>query len=415
MRSPIVLGAFLALLTSTGLLAQRADLPPIEKVAEALDNYPSVAAARARVDAARADRDMLAKGSHEIAVAASYVRRSVDREGGYDEFDATITRPFRLPGKAALDREAGALGIEVAENRMEDARHQAALLLSGHWNDWLVAGGLYRNDLDTARWLEKELSALRRRVALRDAAALDVDRATAALAQAQAQVAISLAAREQARVTLAANFPEIPLPVEPPETSLPELPPQGLAVMRDLVIERSHEIRAADREAQRLAVVARRVRADRIADPSFGVRLFSERSGMEQGAGVVMSMPLGGGHRRAAAERASAEGNAAQLEHMMVQREVRAIADADLSNATLRLEAWKSADLSAQSAGDALARTERGYQLGQIDLVDLLYARRQAGEARRSEVMARSEAARALLRLEIDSHSLWVRHEDDGE
>ena len=414
MRSPIILGALVALLTPAGALAQRADLPPSEKVAEALDNHPAVAAARARVDAARADRDMLAKGTHEIAVTGSYVRRSVDREGGYDEFDATIARPFRLPGKAALDREAGALGIEVAENRMEDARHQTALLLSGYWNDWLVAGALYRNDLDTVRWLEKELSALRRRVALRDAAALDVDQAMAAMAQAQAQAANSLAAREQARVALAANFPEIPLPIEPPETSVAMVPAQRLAAMRDLVIERSHEIRAAEREAQRLAVVARRVRADRIADPSFGVRLFSERSGMEQGAGVVMSMPLGGGHRRAAADRASAEGNAAQLEHMSVQRTVRAIADADLSSATLRLEAWKNTDLSAQSAASALARTERGYQLGQIDLADLLYARRQAGEARRSEIMARSEAARALLKLEIDSHSLWVVHDEDG-
>lgn len=414
MRSPLFLGALVALLTPAAVLAQRADLPPSEKVAEALDNHPAVAAARARVDAARADRDMLAKGTHEIAVTGSYVRRSVDREGGYDEFDATIARPFRLPGKAALDREAGALGIEVAENRMEDARHQTALLLSGYWNDWLVAGALYRNDLDTVRWLEKELSALRRRVALRDAAAIDVDQAMAALAQAQAQAANSLAAREQARVALAANFPEIPLPTEPPETSVAMVPAQRLAAMRDLVIERSHEIRAAEREAQRLAVVARRVRADRIADPSFGVRLFSERSGMEQGAGVVMSMPLGGGHRRAAADRASAEGNAAQLEHMSVQRTVRAIADADLSSATLRLEAWKNTDLSAQSAASALARTERGYQLGQIDLADLLYARRQAGEARRSEIMARSEAARALLKLEIDSHSLWVVHDEDG-
>ena len=414
MRSPIILGALVALLTPAGALAQRADLPPSEKVAEALDNHPAVAAARARVDAARADRDMLAKGTHEIAVTGSYVRRSVDREGGYDEFDATIARPFRLPGKAALDREAGALGIEVAENRMEDARHQTALLLSGYWNDWLVAGALYRNDLDTVRWLEKELSALRRRVALRDAAALDVDQAMAAMAQAQAQAANSLAAREQARVALAANFPEIPLPIEPPETSVAMVPAQRLAAMRDLVIERSHEIRAAEREAQRLAVVAQRVRADRIADPSFGVRLFSERSGMEQGAGVVMSMPLGGGHRRAAADRASAEGNAAQLEHMSVQRTVRAIADADLSSATLRLEAWKNTDLSAQSAANALVRTERGYQLGQIDLGDLLYARRQAGEARRSEIMARSEAARALLKLEIDSHSLWVVHDEDG-
>src|SRR3546814_14652027 len=81
------------------------------------------------------------------------------------------------------------------------------------------------------------------------------------------------------------NFPERPPPAEPPETAVPALPPQGLAAMRDLVIERSHEIRAADREAQRLAVVARRIRADRIADPSFGVRLFSERRGMEKGGG----------------------------------------------------------------------------------------------------------------------------------
>src|SRR3546814_13947821 len=77
MRSPIVLGAFLALLTPAGVLAQRADLPQVEKVAEALDNHPSVAAARARVDAARADRDLLAKGSHEIAVE---IRSAVCRE-----------------------------------------------------------------------------------------------------------------------------------------------------------------------------------------------------------------------------------------------------------------------------------------------------------------------------------------------
>src|SRR3546814_8236768 len=89
-------------------------------------------------------------------------------------------------------------------------------------------------------------------------------------------------------------------------------------------------------------------------------------------------------------------------------------ADADLSSATLRLEAWKNTDLSAQSAASALARTERGYQLGQIDLAYLLYARRQAGAARRSEIMARSEAASALLKLEIDSNSLWVVHDEDG-
>jgi len=412
MKPSILALAMLLMLAPGTLHAQRADLPPVEKVNEALDNHPTVMAAAARVEAARARGDMLRRGTHEATIAGSYIRRSVDREGGYDEFDAPLSRPFRLPGKAALDRESGALGVEVAENQMEDARHQAALVLSGLWHDWLTAGSHYRNDLDTVRSLEAALTALRRRVQLRDASALDLDQASAALAQAQAQAAASLSAREQARVILVATFPEIPLPPEPAELALPERPLQNLETMRALVVERSHEIRAADREAQRLAVVARRVRADRIADPSLGVRLFSERSGMERGAGVVASIPLGGGYRRAAADQASAEANVARLELANVQRSVAAIADADLSNARTRLEAWRSAQASAQSASDAAGRTERGYQLGQIDLVDLLYARRQANDARRSEIDARSEASRALLKLQIDSHSIWVPEGD---
>lgn len=415
MRRALRLLTLALLLVAVPALAQRVDLPPAEKVNEVLDNHPIVAAAGEHVAAARAHGDMLSRGPHEVAVTGSYIRRTVDREGGYDEFDTTISRPFRLPGKASLDREAGALEVEVAENRMEDARHQTALMLSGLWHDWLTAGTHYRNDLDTVASLERALAALRRRVSLRDAAALDLDQASAALAQARAQAAASLAAREQARVTLAATFPDLPLPTEPPVLAEPVLPPVGLEGMRDLVIERSHEIRAADREAQRLGVVSRRVRADRIADPSFGVRLFSERSGMEKGAGVVASIPLGGGYRRAAADQASAEAGAARLELANVQRMVAATADADLSNARTRLEAWRSADASARSAADAVTRTARGFDLGQIDLADLLYARRQANDARRYEIDARSEADRALLKLQIDSHSIWSPDEEKGQ
>ncbi|MFA7441284.1 MAG: TolC family protein [Sphingomonadaceae bacterium] len=407
MKAAVLLLAGFALLLPGALQAQRTDLPPAAKVIEALDNHPVVSAAAARVMSARAHGDMLRKGSQEVTVEGSYVRRSVDREGDFDEFDATISRPFRLPGKAALDRKAGVLGVEVAENLMADARHQTALQFSDLWHDWLTAGSLHRNDLDTVSALDAALTALERRVALRDAAALDIDQATAALAQAQAQAASSLAAREQARVTISAHFPEIPLPPEPPELPAPELPAQGLAAMRDRVIEHSHEIAAAEREAQRLGVVAQRVKADRIADPSFGVRLFSERSGMEQGAGVVASIPLGGGYRRAATDQASAEAHAARLDLAHTVRAITAIADADLSNARTRLEAWQQAQVSAQSASDAIRRTARGYELGQIDLSDLLYARRQANDTRRSEIEARSEANRALLKLQIDSHSIW--------
>lgn len=406
--------ALLTCCTPCALLAQSMDLPPAEQVNQALNRHPTVEAATERVAAARAHSGMLARGPHEVTLSGSYVRRNVEGFGGRDEFDATVTRAFRLPGKASLDREAGALEVEVAENRMEDARHQTALILSGLWYDWLTAGSQYRNDGDTVSGLEQALVALRRRVALRDASELDLDQASAALAQARAQAAASRAAKEQTRVTLAATFPDLPLPVEPPELAIPDLAPQGLERMRDLVIERSHEIRAADREAQRLGVVSQRVRADRIADPSFGIRVFSEQGGLEKGAGVVASIPLGGGYRRGAADQAAAEANAARLELANIQRNIGAVADSDLSNSRTRFEAWRSAEASARSSLDAVRRTERGYQLGQIDLAELLYARRQANDARRYEIDARSQADRALLKLQIDSHSIWTPDEEKG-
>jgi len=405
----------IAALYAAPAFAQRVDLPATEKVADALDHHPNVAAAAARLTSARARASMLATGSHELMLSGSYFRRSIDQDRTYDEFDTTLSRAVRLPGKAALDREAGALSVEVAQNQMEDMRHQTSLILSGLWHDWITAGTHYRNDLDTVDGLEAAVNSIRRRLALRDAAQLDLDQALAAVAQARAQAAASLSAREQARVTLAASFPEIPLQSEPVELAPPLLPNVDLQALRDLVVSRSHEIRAADREAQRLEVLSRRARADRLPDPTVGVRLFSERGGAETGVGVVASIPLGGGYRRAAGEEAAALANAAKLELAAVRREIQAVADTDLSNARTKLQAWRSADAAARSAADAVARTGRGYEAGQLDLADLLYARRQANDARRIEIDARSEADRALLKIQIDSHTVWAPDEEEEQ
>src|SRR5690606_23653370 len=136
---------------------------------------------------------MLAVGTDEVTVQGSYARRTVDNEGAFSEFDATVMRPFRLPGKASLDRKLGALGVETAQNRMEDVRHQTALLLAGLWYDWLTASSLARNDEAMVANLERALTAVKRRAALRDASDLDIDQAAAALALAQGQVAQSRA------------------------------------------------------------------------------------------------------------------------------------------------------------------------------------------------------------------------------
>lgn len=388
-------------------------LPPEPQVIAALDSHPSVVAAASRVDAARAGASALARGSHEFTLQGSYVSRDVTNEGRFNEFDAQVMRGVRLPGKAQLDRSAGELGVEVAHNRMEDARHQVALMFAGLWFDWLVSAELRRNDLASASLLEQELRALQRRRDLRDASQLEVDQAQAALDQALGQAAQTAAAETQARVRLAANFADLPLPEAAPELGTPELPAQSLEDLRGLVISRSHEILAADREAARLDVVAQRAAKDRLADPSFGVRMFSERSGMERGAGVVFQMPLGGGYRKAQAQQASAEANAATFDLASVRRMVEATADADLADARSRMETWQRFSSAVGSAGMAAERSATGYRLGATDLADLLLIRRQRHDARRMEIVARGDAMRALLKLQIDAHVIWKDEDID--
>lgn len=397
----------IALLAAIPAAAQDFGLPPDDLAMKVLDAYPAVAAAEARLSAARANADMLSAGPHEFVLSGSVLRRDVEREGRFQERDVTLSRAIRLPNKASLDRKAGRLGIDVARNRGEDMHHQAALLLSDLWYEWLLAGELVRGDAATVATQETAFNAMQRRVQEHDAADLDLDQARAALAQAQAQHADSRAKLEKARVTLVASFPDLTLAPEPPALPFPEMPAADIRTLRDLVIERSHEIQAAEGEAERMSVVARRVQADRVPDPTVGLRLFNERGGLEKGVGLSVSIPLGWSHRRAAAGKAAAEASAASFDAATVRRGVQAIADADLTDVQTRFAAWTSMHQSAASAAAAAARTTRGYELGAIDLDEMLYARRQAGDAQRAETNARAEALRAVVKLLIDSHTIW--------
>lgn len=388
--------------------AQPGDLPPAALAIRALDAHPGVEAAHARIAAASSEADALRRGPNEFVAQGTLSRRTVERDRAYPEYDATISRAFRLPGKARLDREAGALGINIARNRMEDARHQAALSLATLWYDWLQAGALHRNAEALIANQRALVAGTRRRVELRDAARLDLEQAEAALALAEAQANDAMAARERARAMLSARFPELPLPAAVPDLLAPELPAEGLERIQALIVERSHEIGAAAGVAERQAVLARRARADRLADPSFGVRLFSERGGEEQGAGLYAAIPLGGGNRRALAGQAAADASAALADRHVVEREITGNAAADVAEVRARLAAWRASRLSVARAEASSALSARGQQLGAIDLADRLYAERQANEARAQEISSRAVAARLLAKLRIDAHVLWI-------
>lgn len=398
----------LPLMALAAPLAAEPGLPDEPVVLRALDDHPRVAAARARVEAARAKANGLQRGAYEFTVQGTYQRRNVKGGGEFDEFDAQLSRPLRLPGKARLDREIGEHGLEVAENLAEDARHEAALMLASHWFDWLSAGEQERVDRAAVENYEKALAALERRRDLRDASQLEVDRAQAALAEAKRMLEQSSGLVALARSRLEVKFSGLQLPPQAPEIPAPRIADARLTQLGDLVVQNSHLITAAKARSAQMAAAADRADADRIADPTVGLRLFSEFGGLERGAGVVVSIPLGGGYRKAQANQAGATASAAMAEERLARFDVREIAKADVAEARYRLAAWERSREAVDAQMTALAKLRRGQDLGEIDLADLLLGERMVHNAFRTEAQARAEAMRAITRLRIDSHELWL-------
>lgn len=395
------------LLAGAPLLAEPG-LPPEAAVEQALEEHPEVNAARARLDAARARARGLARGPYEVTVQGTYQRRNVRSGGEFDEYDAMLSRRFRLPGKARLDREIGRHGIEAAENMAEDARHEAALALAAYWFDWLTASAVAEVDRAAVANYEAALAALERRRDLRDASQLEVDRAAAALAEARRALEQSSGMADLARARLAARFPALALPAQAPDIPLPEMADARLSQLADLVVVNSHLIAAAEAESERMAALADRAQRDRVADPTIGLRAFSEFGGIERGAGVVLSIPLGGGHRTALASEAGASASAALSQAQLARIEVEETAMSDVVEARYRIATWARARETVEAQMKALAKLRRGQELGEIDLAERLLGERMVHDAFRIEAEARADAMRAITKLRIDAHDLWI-------
>lgn len=397
----------LASLLAGPAMAQQA-LPDPAAVEMAIASHPAVRAADARLNAARAQARALAAGSHEFTTAATVSSRQLASGADLLEYDISLSRAVRLPGKAALDRRAGEAGIRAADSMAEDARHQAASSLSDHWWEWLGAAAERRVLEEAVATLEEAANAIARRHAVREAATMELEQAEAAVASARAAERAAAGREAAARAALAANFPALPLPAAAPLLPPPELPTEGLAMLGTLVVERSHEIGAAMAEAEMSGHLAARARRERVADPSIGIRGFSEFGGAERGVGLMVSFPLGGRHRRALADQAEALADASRARATMVRHQVEALAGRSVAAAEAGYAAWQEALAAATKSSSAAARARRGHELGGLDLSDRLYAERVAQESALAERLARAEAWRAITRLRIDSHTLWM-------
>lgn len=385
-------------------------LPPHDVVHDAIDAQPDVMAARARVDAARAQAQRLAIGPHEFQLDAVTQRRTTDELGGrqrFSESEITLSRAFRLPGKATLDRRIGSAEVDAAELRLDDARHQAARRMLVDWMDWLRASAHLRTAETEMGLLQAERDGLARRLQFGDAARKDLDLLDVEHAQARARLLAAQAAARSAREAMHSDFPGLPIPAKAPDIDPPLALPETPQTWIDRIIARSHEIGALEADANAADAKAARARLDRLPDPTFGLRRLNERGGMEQVNGIVLSIPLGGRGRAAAARTESANAAALHGDAAAMRREITREAVVTVTAAAAFAEQWQAQQAALTASDAARQRVKRGWELGEISLSEWLLVQRQHGQIAIAEADARADAEQARLRVLVDAHDIW--------
>ena len=394
-----------------------AALPPEPLARAALEAHPDVVAAKARLAQARAEAERLRVGEYETSFdggagvrhVSDYYAPPIRPPGALvGEGYIGAQRTFRLPGKARLDRQTGALGVETAADEVDDARHQTGQALADAWFAWVRTSAQADLDRRTIEGARTAGAALKRRVELKDAAPLELAQVLSAEAVTQAKAAASAGEARQARIALAQGFPELPLPARAPVLPDPVTPSDPPGGWQAAILARSHEIRIAELKAQEQRTIAARARLDERPDPTFGVRAFDEQGDRERGGQLTFSIPFGGARRSAIAAGETAKAGALEAQAVRVHREIDALAGQDVAAVDTALLGWRAGQAAADAAMRAARLQQRAYQLGAIDLSQTLLSNGSLYDALRAEIDFRTAAWAAVTKLRLDAHALWA-------
>lgn len=390
-----------------------ADLPPVEVVTTVLDEHPAVREAGAQLRIASAERDALAAGPHEFQVRIAGQRRdTVGIANTSDEWSAGIERGVRLFGKAGLDEDIGAKGMDEAREKVGDARHEAGRQLLGLWYDSLRAAAAVRLQDDQARLLDEVRGTVETRQRRGDAARIDLLQADAALAQARSRLQQARGQQQAALAALRTSFPG--LPAAAPQAAEPALPAGSEADWIAATIEHNHELLAVQSALARSRLAARRASRDRVPDPVLGLFYADEQYGDEEIVGLSVVMPIGGDARRAEADRQRGQAEAfAELE-AATRRRLQTEAAVNWERAVSQVETWRQLRLAADAITRHADLAHRAFELGEMPLAESLLARRNAAETEVTAEQARLDANEALARLLLDAHRLWPTHDAAG-
>jgi len=383
------------------------DLPPLPKVTQALRKHPLVQAAAAGVRSEEANRDRLVAGTHETLLSLASQRR---RERGLDvstmDHEIRLDRPLRLPGKSAKDAELGAVGVAQSQNELGDAMHETARLLLQQWFTWQRETVAVRERAAQFAQLEQQHAVVLKRVSAGDAPRMETLLSESQLLQAQSVLAETKARQELAANAFLQQFPTLELPASlAPTTPQPLTPPDD--GWRQRILMHNHELAVARNIGKRASVNAQLLDAERMPDPTVGLKFGRERDSQERIVGLQLTIPLPGSARGASARAGSAQADAAFAREVLVLRRVEAEAARTINQMTNTHAQWQRHSEIALRQEQNAALLEKAWRAGEGQFLDVQMARRQANEARLSATLAQLDANEARYRLQLDAHELW--------
>ncbi|MEW6312508.1 MAG: TolC family protein [Pseudomonadota bacterium] len=390
-------------------------LPPAAQVASALSHHVTVLNAASELKMERTNQRKWNSGSYEFNLRAGSSQRNIPATGqNLKEWDVALERPLRLFNKMGLDQDIGAAGVARAEYALADARHEAGRALLRLWFAWQreqAQADLWEQQVDLLR---QQALTVEKRVKAGDAPKLELNLAQAAAAQAsvswqQAKLRAQLAGNDLAR-----EFPAIPLPEKLPVTA-PQAIEQDFAFWKERMLEHNHALNLAQAQSRIQQLLAQRSSADRLADPTVGVRYSSEAGGNEKVTGIYVSLPLSFGQRDATAEGAAQQAIIAADQEAFVARRLESDMRATHTQAVNSFVAWQQAQEAERAMRSNAELMAKSYSLGEGSLSDSLAARRLALESALAENLARLDANEARYRLLLDAHQLWPLDDTEGQ
>jgi cobalt-zinc-cadmium efflux system outer membrane protein len=390
------------------------DLPPLAAVEQALKNTAMARTAQAGMGVASASRDQLRAGHYEIGVRVGAQQRRVKIPSEqFAEWDVGLERALRLPGKARIDNQLGAQGMTQAGFAYGDALHESGRMLLKAWFVWLREVNQQQQWQTQVGLLREQLGIVDKRIKAGDAARLEQLQVQAALSQAVAQLT-----QAQLRVATAANelnlrYPAIVLPTNP-VLPQPEPVTEGLDFWLGRALEHNHELALAHGEAERSRLQLSRSEADRVPDPTLGVRFASERGGEDHIIGVNLMIPLPGAARKANQAGALASSAVASEREAGVLTKIKTETTSSWLTTQSAYSAWQAGEQAAAAMRNSTDLMARAYQLGESGLSDVLTARRQMQDAQLGAINARLDVAEARYRLLLDTHQLWPIDADEA-